>query len=421
MVSACILFLDGIDLTGRKRYVPDFLSALFQESDRVETPNAESGEPAIEYRAARQSILKRLNLMGCTAALAERRFREWREEMIRDQESYCEEYEADRKPDEDETLKALRALSWEEWQRRIPEVLRTLYDSENYNDVIDRRMKEPGDEPWLWFDGFDSLLSLRAIIDAATDTQTIALDVEALISAGWIDMEQKVCAEKIRVVSTRGQPAGPTIILAEGKSDIAVLKASIQRFHPDLVEFVTFLDHSEFKVDGGASYVVKFLKAFAAARVPANIVAVFDNDAAGLAAYNQARSLNLPLNMTCIHLPDIELGRAYPTIGPQGHHNTDVNGRACGIELYLGRAALSSNGVLRPVRWTGYDKATDTYQGEVDEKDVVRETFLGAMQSAPGDVEGDYAEIQLTWETILEAASRTAEAAQELARPPPQL
>ena len=409
MVSACTLFLNDIELTEQKRYVPDFLSALFQEPDRVETPDVEGGEPVIEYRTARQSILKRLDLMGCTAAFTERRFQEWRENMIR---------ELDNTPDEDETLEALRALSWEEWQRRIPEVLRTLYDFDNYVDETDRRMKEPDESQWLWFDGFDSLISLRAIIDAATDTKMIVLDVSDLIAGGWIDAEDKVCTEKIRIVPIQGQPTGPTTILAEGKSDTAVLKASVQRFHPDLVEFVTFLDHSEFRVDGGASYVVKFLKAFAAARVPANIVAVFDNDAAGLSAYNQATSLHLPENIACIHLPDIELGRSYPTIGPQGSHDADINGKACGIELYLGRTALSSNGVLRPVRWTGYNQVANTYQGEVDEKGAVQEAFLEAMRSGSGDVEKDYPEMVLVWRAILKAAEGTAEAAQANALPP---
>ena len=421
MVSACTLFLDDIELTDQKGYVPDLLSALFQESDRIETPDAEDGEPVIEYRATRKSILKRLDLMGCTAAFAELRFREWHEEMICSQESYLEELEHDNTLDEDEILKALQALSWEEWRRRVPEVLRTLYDFTSYIDETDRQMKEYGEPPWLWFDGCDSLISLRAIIDAATNTQTIALDIGHLIAAGWIDAKDKVCTDKIRIVSTRGQSSGPTIILAEGKFDIAVLKASVQRFHPDLVEFVTFLDHSEFKVDGGASYVVKFLKAFAAARVPANIVAVFDNDAAGLSAHSQAKSLNLPDNMACIHLPDIELGRSYPTIGPQGNHDADINGRACGIELYLGRAALSFNGALRPVRWIGYDNPTNTYQGEIDEKDAVQEAFLLAMRSGSGDVDNDYPEMVLVWRTILEAAARIAEATQGQARPPPDL
>jgi hypothetical protein len=167
--------------------------------------------------------------------------------------------------------------------------------------------------------------------------------------------------------------------------------------------------------------VVKFLKAFAAARVPANIVAMFDNDAAGLAAYRQALSLNLPDNMTCIHLPDIELARAYPTIGPQGSHDADINGRACGIELYLGRSALLSNDALRPVRWTGYNHRTDTYQGEVDEKEAVQTAFLAAMQDPSSIIDTDYPEMQLIWHTILEAIARTAERAQEQGRLPPEL
>ncbi len=421
MVSACVLYVDKIELTMQKRFVPDEFSALFQESDRFETPDPDGGEPDIEYRATRESILKRLDMMGCTESLAKRRFEEWRTEQIRYQESYLADVEADKSPEEDEELTSLRALSWKAWCLRVPGVLSSLYEFDSYIDKTDRRMKEFGEEPWLWFDGFDSLISVRAILEAAPDVQQVALNVGDLIGAGWIDADKKICTDKIRIVAARGQPAGPAIILAEGKSDIAILKASIERFHPDLTDFVTFLDHSDFKVDGGASYVVKFLKAFAAARVPANIVAVFDNDAAGLAAYKQALLLNLPNNMTCIHLPDIDLARAYPTIGPQGSHNVDINGRACGIELYLGKAALSSNGVLRPVRWTGYDQRADNYQGEVDKKEEVQEAFLTAMNEGAGDIETDYPEMQLVWQNILGAIALTAERAQEQGRQRPEL
>lgn len=420
MVSACVLYLDGTELTEQKRFVPDLLSALFQESDRFETPDPDGGDPTIEYRARRQSILKRLDVMGCTAALAQRRFEEWREDQIRDQESYLADEESDKEPEQNEELKALRNLTWEEWCRRVPSVLLGLYDFDTHVDETDRHMKDFDESSWLWFDGLDSLISIRAIIDAAPAAQEITLDVGGLIGGGWIKKSAKICAEKIRIVAARGQPAGPAIVLAEGKSDIAVLKASIQRFHPDLTEFVTFLDHSEFNVDGGASFVVKFLKAFAAARVPSNIVAVFDNDAAGLTAYRQAQLLSLPENMACVHLPDIDLARNYPTIGPQGRHDADINGRACGIELYLGKSALSSNGAQRPVRWTGYDKSADTYQGEVDEKEAVQEAFLTAMRDGSGDPEQDYPEMQLVWKTILEAIAFAAENAQEKGRPPPE-
>lgn len=418
MVSACVLYLDRVELAIQKRFVPDEMSALFQESDRFETPDPDGDDPRVEYRAPRNSILKRLDVMGCTKELAHRRFEEWRAEQIEYEEEYLKGWKNDQ-PDGDKTLKALKDLTWKEWCHRIPGVLATLFEFDTYVDETDRQMKTMDEKSWLFFDGYGSLLTLRAIIEAATNTQDVALCVGDLIGGGWIKPDTKVCAEKVRIVAARGQPSGPAIILAEGKSDIAILKASIERFHPDLTDFVTFLDHSEFRVDGGASYVVKFLKAFAASRVPANIVAVFDNDAAGLAAYRKALALKLPDNMTCIHLPDIELARSYPTIGPQGNHDADVNGRACGIELYLGRSALSSNGNLRPVRWTGYDQHADTYQGEVAEKKRVQDAFLSQMRDSTSRIDSGYPEMQLVWQAILNAIIQTAKRAQLQGRSPP--
>ena len=419
MVSSCALLLDDIDITSQKRFVPESFSALFQESDRVEIVDPEGEDRLIQYRASRRSILKRLDLMGCTATLAQRCFVSWREEEIRKQESYLEWAESDESEDEDSTLKVLRALCWNEWRRRVPKIISTLYGSDNCLDETDRHMKREGEPPWLWFDGFDSLITMRAIIDAAMDTQTIALDVGHLISAEWIDQSAKVCERKPRIVLARGQATGPTIILAEGKSDIAVLKASAQRMYPELKEYISFLDHSEFQVDGGASYVFKFLKAFAAARVPANIVAIFDNDGAGLAELTRAKSINLPDNIACIRLPDIALGQTYPTIGRMGSHNANINGRACGIELYLGRASLTSKEGLRPVRWTAYDDAGHAHHGKIEEKDAVREAFLAAMKSRRSDVVREYPEMVLVWREILKAAVRVAEAAQDKASAAP--
>ena len=414
MVSACVLYLDGVELTEQKAYVPDRLSALFQESDRVASRDAE-GEAVIQYRAPRVSILKRLDLMGCTATLAERAFERWRAREIRDHEEFLEKFD----PGDGEVLHALRALTWDGWRRRVPGVLPRLYDfGEDYEDETDRRMREIGESSWLWFDGWDSLISLRGILEGADGMETLALDVGELVGGGWIEADEQVCARKTTMVTARGHPTGPVIVLAEGRSDIEVLKASLPVFHPDLAEFVTFLDHREFRVDGGAGYVVKFLKAFAAARVSANIVAVVDNDAAGLAAYREARSLDLPDNMACIHLPDVELGRGYPTIGPQGQHRTDINGTACAIELYLGKEALSANGELRPVRWKG--TVADTWQGEVEDKRAVRKTFLAVMDRGNVDIERGFPEMVLVWRSILDAARANAETAQTQARPPPE-
>ncbi len=91
MVSSCELSIDELGLTGQKAYVPYYLSALLQESDRVEIRNSTGEIDEASYRASRETLLMRLDLLGCTAKLAEQRFLEWRKEEIRDHKSYLED------------------------------------------------------------------------------------------------------------------------------------------------------------------------------------------------------------------------------------------------------------------------------------------------------------------------------------------
>ena len=51
----------------------------------------------------------------------------------------------------------------------------------------------------------------------------------------------------------------------------------------------------------------------------------------------------------------------------------DIDGMACGIELYIVKAALSANGELRPVQWKG--TVAGAWQGEVAEKEALRGRF----------------------------------------------
>jgi hypothetical protein len=66
---------------------------------------------------------------------------------------------------------------------RAPEVLATLYTREEATDEIDRRMRDRDGEGRLWFDGYGSLMSLRALLDACADVRHV---ITALIGGGWI-------------------------------------------------------------------------------------------------------------------------------------------------------------------------------------------------------------------------------------------
>jgi hypothetical protein len=85
MVSSCALYLDDVELTANKAFVPDSLSAIFQESDRVEGRDLDDTASVI-YRASRSTVLLRLSLLGCTEALGKRCFEEWKQALLAEAE-----------------------------------------------------------------------------------------------------------------------------------------------------------------------------------------------------------------------------------------------------------------------------------------------------------------------------------------------
>ena len=102
-------------------------------------------------------------------------------------------------------------------------------------------------------------------------------------------------------------------------------------------------------------------------------------------------------------MPDIELARAYPTIGPQGEHDVNVNGRAVSIELFLGRHNLREDtGTFIPVVWGNFMHSVRQYQGAIERKRIILDRFLDETKV---DLTRDYyrtrfPELVLLWEHI---------------------
>jgi hypothetical protein len=140
------------------------------------------------------------------------------------------------------------------------------------------------------------------------------------------------------------------------------------------------VDFEGFKVEGGASPLARLLRGFAGAGLTDRFIAIFDNDAAGHEALTSLKSIALPSNIRAITLPDLKFARDYPTIGPTGKLNADINGAAVSIESFLGRDALIREGELRPVRWSQWNSKAERYQGEIEGKPEVSERFLAAIK-----------------------------------------
>ena len=267
-----------------------------------------------------------------------------------------------------ETLKALQALDLSTWKTRVKPLLEQQSNLPEPADEIDRRMRDQ-DGDWLHFDGYGSLASLRALLDAFPEAREVKMNVSDLIDGGYIDAGEAICNRRRESDHSGVRDLAPTVILGEGSSDIDILQKSLVALFPEVKDYFSFLDHRELSFDGGASYVVKFLKAFAAAGAPMRVIAIFDNDVAGVQAFKQTLALKMPQNIAVLTLPDIALAKKYPTVGPMGEGIANVNGRAASIELYLGRASLvDARGNLRPVRGTGYVAPFNIYQGEVEGK-----------------------------------------------------
>ena len=411
MGSYSSLRFDDIDVWVCKSVVPDTFVSLFQERDRrvipARDPADEDEDDDLEqtiYVAPRDVVLHRLSVMGFTSHASRRAFEDWRAGEREMYEEWVEEGSDWAQSGAD----AIRLLTYEEWNARVSAILRNRFDldiGEEEVDEIEKKMRSREGE-WLFFEADDQRTVIRALLDACPDVQDVILDISDLIEGGWLEEGAQVCRDRREPGALIRPALEPTIIMAEGSSDIRVLRHSLKALYPDLTEYFSFFEHEELSVDGGASYLVKFLKAFAAARMPPRIIAIFDNDTAGLQAFETARALNLPSNFRVLRLPDIEIARAYPTIGPQGEHEVNVNGRAASIELYLGSQNFQSpDGRVIPVRWTGYVSAANEYQGAIENKAEVVRAFERELATIndPLHARTLHPELVAIWEMIFAA------------------
>ncbi len=105
------------------------------------------------------------------------------------------------------------------------------------------------------------------------------------------------------------------------------------------------------------------------------IIALFDNDTAGLKEMKKLTSTTVPPNIKILKYPDITLAKKYPTVGPTGKKKMNINGLACSIEMYFGADVLTRNNELIPIQWKGFEEKEMKYQGEIADKNFVQETF----------------------------------------------
>ena len=113
----------------------------------------------------------------------------------------------------------------------------------------------------------------------------------------------------------------------------------------------------------------------------------------------QLSKLSLPSNIRVMKLPDLPECRSFPTVGPGGVASLDVNGRAVAIEMFLDLAIADQQ---PRVRWTGFNKKLQRYQGELVGKVEYIKQFL-----CPSELPADYdlSKLRRAWDCIYETCA----------------
>ena len=115
------------------------------------------------------------------------------------------------------------------------------------------------------------------------------------------------------------------IVLTEGNTDKRILERSLNLLYPHLSDYFR-----------GAGELIKIVKAFSAAGLINRILDMFDNDTAAKSALGGLKGMLPPDNIVVLKYPALESAINYPTLGPTGVVNMDVNRLAGSIELYFG-------------------------------------------------------------------------------------
>ncbi|MHA1280491.1 MAG: HEPN/Toprim-associated domain-containing protein [Candidatus Helarchaeota archaeon] len=371
----------------------------------------------VYYEASIDVIKDRLFILGYGIETAKDAFREW----IKAEKKYKLEWAERNKGKNSEANKFLEDRLSQEYEildKLTPEIwidkLRIIHESglkreylidfeEKYGDVFIGYMLS---NDWYGFPGWDMCVPIRLAIEALDKSNNLIYDITELVWAEYFDYDVDLIQNEIDFSASEFASKFKTIILTEGKSDARILSKALNLLYPHLEDYYSFLDFDSTGFGGGVGNLANVVKAFAGSGIVNNVVALFDNDTAAISECMQFNNRLLPPNIVILHLPEIDLLRNYPTIGPSGSVNLDVNGMAASIELYLGEDVLKVDGKnLTPIQWTGFNKKIGQYQGEVLEKALIQERFEKKFKQAQKGEQLNWQDLDAVFQLIFSSIS----------------
>ena len=390
MGNYCELYISNYPVYSTKYYVDQIIMTIFRESDKkiynrffsqrnkIEWGHAQSEgddfeELAVEYSVSAREVKERLDLMGFTTEKVKLEFSKCKNERLEELSQYesdlwKEDYELLKNSDIDDFIKAYQTI--------INSGINPVHFIEKYEYCTPLHKYILINDEYYW--GFfceDLRCLIRILVDISPEEYLVVQDFTDLVSDGTYKKDDNICEMSLNELKGKYSINSKIIVLTEGISDAEILEPFLKLRYPHLSDYFSFLNF-DYNMPGGVGSLINTVKTFAGSGIENRIVAIFDNDTAAFSAIESIKNLSLPGNITVTHYPDIEFANNYPTIGPNGLLNQNINGLACSIELYLGKDVLTDNGDLIPVQWKGYDAKLKRYQGEILNKDSIKKKYF---------------------------------------------
>ena len=373
-----------------KRMISDPRTVVPSQIERwLEDLDQEDAQPVVYYAAPVSVVRDRLELMGYTLQTSREAFEEYLKGERREYEP-DEDTPAELRDHYTKKQALLAELNCDSWLAGLQEIKRlglkpdrrAAYGGPHEDTLIGYMLSED----WYGFPGPDLNVALRLALEVCPEAEQLVYDITDLIWSGDLEPEQDLVQDGLSLSAEQYHAGAKIIVLTEGRSDSRILQESLVLLYPHLADYYSFMDFNVARVGGGAGNLANFVKAFAGAGIINRTIALFDNDTAGASAIASLGGIALPPHIRVLRLPDLELLRSYPTIGPSGNVAMDVNGVAASLELYLGEDVLLRDEKQSiPVQWTGFDSGMRQYQGEVLDKERIHERFRQKLQRAKSD------------------------------------
>jgi hypothetical protein len=411
---SCAYLEDGRIVRRFRDGVLDVFFALFTPEDRIELrgsdawrfvkdnyyDDSEESDAVLRgFRVSVRSLRERLDLLGVSVAVVQPTLEQLVSEELERLEGVAGVAEASKR------AQFLRDMTWARWTSLVT----AGFDAGDDGRRVGGRARPDGvGELLAMWDYIDDRFALRAALECLPSEAFLTIDLlEELEGDGLEPFDPQDYVKGVVHYASLG--GVPPVVLTEGRFDAEVLEAALSLRKPHLRGYLRFPDFSH-RSEGGAASLRQSIRAFASAGIVNRAVGLFDNDTAARDVLVGVDESLLPAQLRVTQLPDLDLARSYPTVGPQGVNVMNVNGLAGSIELYLGEDVLrTDDGSLRPVVWGGYVRRLSAYQGEVDDKDAIQTAFRTKVATAVADpaamAEQDWTGLDLVLDHLIELIS----------------